>query len=109
MSGTEKKSKTQGRRKAKRKQKKFEWSKILTAWVLLLNSFVVYHGIHLCYVMIEHESTSYSFGWLATLISVVVGLGNIVITAYMAKSGSENKEKIKQNGNEVVQDNANYP
>lgn len=85
-------------------QKHFEWSKILTAWVLVLNSFVVYHGIHLCYVLIENDGTGYSFGWLATLISVVVGLGNIVLTAYMNKSGKEGVEKIKTNSV-----NENYP
>lgn len=94
-------------RRKKKEKKKFEWSKVLTAWVLVLNTFVVYHGVHLCYVMIENSSTAYSFGWLATLISVVVGLGNIVITAYMAKSGGENKEKIKQGS--TTQDGQNYP
>ena len=85
-------------------QKHFEWSKILTAWVLVLNTYVVYHGIHLCYVLIENGGTGYSFGWLATLISVVVGLGNIVLTAYMSKSGKEGVEKIKTNSS-----NENYP
>lgn len=84
--------------------RKKEWSKILTGWVLALNTYVVYHGIHLCYVMIESGSTSYSFGWLATLISVVVGLGNVVLTAYMNKSCKENQEKIKANSA-----NENYP
>ena len=71
-----------------------EWSKFLTAWVLVLNTYVVYHGIKLCYVTIE-SGTMASLGWLATLITVVVGLGNIVITAYMGKSAKENAEKIK--------------
>lgn len=88
----------------KRKVPHIEWSKILTFWVLALNTYVVYHGIHLCYVMIENGSTSYSFGWLTTLVSVVIGLGNIVITAYMNKSGKENQEKIK-----VSSTNNNYP
>lgn len=92
-----------------RKKKRFEWSKLLTAWVLMLNTFVVYHGIKLCYVMIANQSTSYSFGWLATLISVVVGLGNIVITAYMAKSGVENKEKIKLDTTDPTGSGQNYP
>jgi len=87
-----------------RKSKHFEWSKILTGWVLALNTYVVYHGIHLCYVMIEKGATSYNFAWLATLISVVVGLGNIVLTAYMSKSGKEGVEKIKTNSI-----NENYP
>lgn len=85
-------------------RKHFEWSKILTAWVLALNSYVVYHGIHLCYVLIEKSGTGYSFGWLATLISVVIGMGNIVLTAYMNKSGKEGVEKIKTNSS-----NENYP
>lgn len=85
-------------------RKHFEWSKILTAWVLVLNSFVVYHGIHLCYVMIDRGASAFNFGWLATLISVVVGLGNIVLTAYMNKSGKEGVEKIKTNS-----ENENYP
>ena len=85
-------------------RKKREWAKIVTGWVLVLNTYVVYHGVHLCYVMIENEATSYSFGWLATLISVVIGLGNIVLTAYMNKSSKENQEKIKVNSV-----NENYP
>ncbi len=78
----------------------------MTAWVLILNTYVVYHGVHLCYVMIESGATSYSFGWLATLISVVVGLGNIVLTAYMGKSAKENQEKIKSG---EFSENENYP
>ena len=81
-----------------------EWSKIVGAWVLILNTYVVYHGINLCYVMIENQATTYSFGWLATLISVVVGMGNIVLAAYMSKSGKEGVEKIKTNS-----PNGNYP
>lgn len=84
------------------KKNKFEWSKLLTAWVLLLNTYVVYHGVNLCYVTIETSSTA-SLGWLASLITVVVGLGNIVITAYMGKSAKENSEKIK------ISSNGNYP
>lgn len=78
-------------------KKKMEWSKLLTAWVLVLNTYVVYHGIKLCYVSIE-SGTDASLAWLATLITVVVGLGNVVITAYMGKSAKENTEKIKTNG-----------
>lgn len=87
-----------------RKSKHFEWSKILTGWVMLVNSYVVYHGINLCYVMIESGSAAYSFGWLAALITAVAGLGNIVIVAYMNKSGKEGVEKIKTNSM-----NENYP
>ena len=85
-------------------KKHFEWSKILTAWVLLLNSYVVYHGIHLCYVMISNESAAYNFGWISTLVTVVAGLGNVVIAAYMGKTSKENTEKIKVNST-----NENYP
>ena len=62
--------------------KKFQWSKFITVWILLLDTYVVYHGIQLCYKMIEYGSTSYSFGWLATLITAVIGLGNVVLCFY---------------------------
>ena len=34
--------------------KKFQWSKFITVWILLLDTYVVYHGIQLCYKMIEY-------------------------------------------------------
>jgi len=90
--------------RGRRSGRHFEWSKLLTGWVLILNTYVVYHGINLCYVMIESGAASYNFGWLAALITAVVGLGNIVLAAYMNKSGKEGVEKIKTNSA-----NENYP
>lgn len=78
-----------------KKDKKFQWSKFITVWILLLDTYVVYHGIQLCYKMIEYNSTSYSFGWLATLITAVIGLGNIVLCFYFNKSKAENLIKIE--------------
>lgn len=80
----------------KKKKKKIEWSKFLTIWILLLNTYVIYHGIHLCYLMIELDATSYSFNWLTTLISVVVGLGDVVLAFYFSKSKAENKIKLEK-------------
>lgn len=88
--------------------KKFQWSKFITVWILLLDTYVVYHGIQLCYKMIEYNSTSYSFGWLATLITAVIGLGNIVLCFYFNKSKAENLIKIENGAvapsNIVIQD-----
>lgn len=83
--------------------KQAQWSKILTLWVLALNSYVIYHAIHLCYMMLA-AGTNYSFGWMSTLVSVVVGLGNVVVSAYLVKSGKENVEKIRCGST-----NENYP
>lgn len=91
-----------------KKDKKFQWSKFITVWILLLDTYVVYHGIQLCYKMIEYSSTSYSFGWLATLITAVIGLGNIVLCFYFNKSKAENLIKIESGtaaqSNMVIQD-----
>lgn len=77
------------------KKKKFEWSKVITFWVLALNTFVIYHGIHLCYEMIKTGSIAYNFGWLTTLIAAVIGFGDVVLSFYMNKSKSENQIKLE--------------
>ena len=90
--------------------KKFQWSKFITVWILLLDTYVVYHGIQLCYKMIEYGSTSYSFGWLATLITAVIGLGNVVLCFYFNKSKAENLIKLENSAaappNIVIQDDS---